>query len=183
MSHGRIISSVLLALSVSLAGAGMAVATPVTDSTDQKQLENFTSEQAHEVELAAKLFKELSRVESGKEKEEVLVDNVGEEETAEAAAVVGLTPDELFSDETVANEYAFGLGGTEKFLSCMEGKVEDDVKEIFHVNAIAVLIGQEKYFEAAEEAVAYLAKQGVKRNAAAIASVLAFYGARCAFCK
>ena len=52
----------------------MAVATPVTDSTDQKQLENFTSEQAHEVELAAKLFKELSRVESGKEKEEVLVD-------------------------------------------------------------------------------------------------------------
>lgn len=68
MSHGRIISSVLLALSVSLAGAGMAVATPVTDSTDQKQLENFTSEQAHEVELAAKLFKELSRVESGKEK-------------------------------------------------------------------------------------------------------------------
>ncbi|WP_296103260.1 hypothetical protein [uncultured Corynebacterium sp.] len=52
-----------------LGGIGHGSRYAVTDSTDQKQLENFTSEQAREVELAAKLFKELFLVESGKEKE------------------------------------------------------------------------------------------------------------------
>ena len=63
------------------------------------------------------------------------------------------------------------------FMQCMKERVGTDIRSI--VNAIAALIGREKYLEAAKAAVTYLAKQGVKRNAAGLPATLAYYAARC----
>ena len=123
----------------------------------------------------------MQTADTASKKKATLIDAVGVEAAEDAAMTVGLTLDELFSDRTVPS--VNGERGAGEFLSCIKGKVDAEVKAIFDVNAIAVLIGQENYFKAAKKAVDFLARQGIRKNAVGIAAVLAYHGARCSFWK
>lgn len=103
-----------------------------------------------------------------------LEDNLGGAAVAELAKEVGAPADALFGDEAQTLK-------KRSFMQCMKVRVGRDIRSIFNVNAIAALIGREKYVEAAKAAVTYLAKQGVKRNVAGLAATLAYYAARCKF--
>ncbi|RRQ12002.1 hypothetical protein [Corynebacterium bovis] len=172
-----------LSLSLPLAGTAVAHAdaSPKLETTHLAQAEGLTPEQTADAEDAAALVESLLSTNDPKKQEQILQDTLGTKSADAAADFVGLTPEELFSTDTVHDDS--GFRDTGEFLSCMKGKASDDLKSIFDVNAIAVLIGQEKYGEAAVAAVKYLAKQGIKRNAAGIAGVLLFYAAKCSIWK
>ncbi|AWB84187.1 hypothetical protein [Corynebacterium liangguodongii] len=123
----------------------------------------------------------LFEAESPEERERILVETIGVENANAVASRLGLQVSELFSDEIVND--GTGNRSVGEFLTCMRSEVTDDLKSIFDINAIAALIGREKYWEAAVEAVKFLAKQGIKRNVAGLAATLAFYGGKCAWAR
>ncbi|MEH3069278.1 MAG: hypothetical protein PGN15_15040 [Aeromicrobium erythreum] len=100
------------------------------------------------------------------------------EDTLGGAAVIGLAEEVGAPSDALFGEEVQTLK-KRSFMQCMKARVGKDIRSIFNVNAIAALIGREKYLEAAKAAVKYLAKQGVKRNAAGLAATLAYYAARC----
>lgn len=69
--------------------------------------------------------------------------------------------------------------GAGTFLTCIKGKPSDNIKRVFDVNVVATAIGQKDYAKAAKEAVKYLAKQGIKKNAAALAGMFVYRGRQC----
>lgn len=132
-------------------------------------LELHTDDATLERALAA-----LSAATTPTEAQAVLEDTLGVAAVVELAEEVGASADALFGEEVRTLK-------KRSFMQCMKARVGKDIRSIFNVNAIAALIGREKYLEAAKAAVKYLAKQGVKRNAAGLAATLAHYAARCRF--
>ncbi|RYY44805.1 MAG: hypothetical protein EON53_11810 [Actinomycetales bacterium] len=115
---------------------------------------------------------DLSAATSAADAQSALEDSLDSAALAHLAGEVDMPEGALFAGEvqTMAKR---------SFTQCMKAKVGKDLRSIFNVNAIAALIGREKYLEAAKAAVKYLAKQGIKRNAAGLAATLAYYAARC----
>ncbi|KAB3523094.1 hypothetical protein GC425_02860 [Corynebacterium sp. zg254] len=181
MHHTPLTKVTALALGTVLMIQGATLATAAPSQQDSNYTSGQSSEQAQEIQQTAELLKALDSAKTPEEREQIFVSTLGEQDAQEAAAFVGLTPAELFSNELTTDTTSFR--GAPQFLSCMKSKVSNDLKSIFNINAIASLIGQQKYYEAAVKAVQYLAKQGIKRNVAGIAGALAFYGAKCYFFK
>lgn len=167
------------ALAGSLAVAllsGPAIAVPST-SVEQSNLPTETAtvglvldvdEESLDRVLAA-----LSKSSSAEAAQSSLETTLKAKDLTALAHEVGLPADALFVQKSQ-------IAARRSFVDCIKSSVGDDLKSFFSVNAIAALIGQEKYVEAAKKAVEYLAKQGIKRNAAGLAATLGFYGARCA---
>lgn len=66
------------------------------------------------------------------------------------------------------------------FAVCMKDKALGDLKDMFNVGKFLVFVKTKAWKQAAEFAVKWLAKNGVKRNAVATAALLGWYGIQCA---
>lgn len=163
------------ALALSLLAAP-AQAAPRTDTgrddttpTRTVGLDLSTDEATLERALAA-----LAAAGTPAEAQSALEDTLGTAAVDALVEEVGAPADALFGEEVQTLK-------KRSFMQCMRARVGKDIRSILDVNAIAALIGREKYVEAAKAAVKYLAKQGVKRNAAGLAATLAYYAASCKF--
>ncbi|WP_159583712.1 hypothetical protein [Streptococcus halichoeri] len=66
------------------------------------------------------------------------------------------------------------------FLVCMKDKAVADIADMFKVGAFVSFIQRKAWREAAQFAVSWLARNGIKRNVAATAALLSWYGVQCA---
>ncbi|MGJ4092078.1 hypothetical protein [Corynebacterium macclintockiae] len=115
----------------------------------------------------AQYFAKIDNAQTEKEAHDALVDFLGEDAANQAIK------------ENSATGQSVSTRGAGTFLTCIKGKASDDIKSVFDINVVAAAIGQKNYAKAAKEAVKYLAKQGVKRNAAAVAGMFAYWGWQC----
>lgn len=131
------------------------------------------------VAQVASVFEAFDTAQDPSEVYQIFVSTFGEDQVRDAAATLGLNLDSLFYGETVPSD-AVGLPrDVGSFLRCMRDEAADDLKSIFDIQPIAVLIGQKDYVEAAKKAVEHLAKQGIKRNVAGLAATLGWYAYKC----
>ena len=63
--------------------------------------------------------------------------------------------------------------------NCMLGKLGEEIRSMVNVNTIVAYIDKKLWLEAAKAIVAKVAAQGIKRNAAVMATVLALYAVQC----
>ncbi|ESK77999.1 hypothetical protein [Lactococcus lactis] len=80
----------------------------------------------------------------------------------------------------INNTYTRSKRDIGSFLVCMKDKAVGDLKDMFNVGKFLVFIKTKAWKQAAEFAVKWLAKNGVKRNAVATAALLGWYGVQCA---
>lgn len=66
------------------------------------------------------------------------------------------------------------------FAVCMKDKAVAELKDLFSVGKFLVFLEKKAWQEAAKFAVKWLAKNGLKRNVAATAALLGWYGVQCA---
>lgn len=66
------------------------------------------------------------------------------------------------------------------FAVCMKDKAVSDIADMFKVGAFVSFVQRKAWKEAAKFAVSWLAKNGIKRNVAATAALLSWYGIQCA---
>lgn len=66
------------------------------------------------------------------------------------------------------------------FVVCMKDKAVSDIADMFKVSAFVSFVKRKAWKEAAKFAVSWLAKNGIKRNVAATAALLSWYGIQCA---
>ncbi|MCK1205952.1 hypothetical protein MXZ36_06605 [Streptococcus uberis] len=62
----------------------------------------------------------------------------------------------------------------------MKDKAVSDIADMFKVGAFVSFVQRKAWKEAAKFAVSWLAKNGIKRNVAATAALLSWYGIQCA---
>jgi len=149
----------VLALALPLAASPVATAEPPAAAS-------AVTEDFDEV-AAARYFEAVDNATNEDEARAALNDFLGADVAAQAIQENSARPGQITPR------------GAGTFLSCIKGKASDDVKSVFDVNVVAAAIGQKNYAKAAKEAVKYLAKQGVKRNAVTLAGMFAYWGFQC----
>ncbi|AKK07168.1 hypothetical protein CMUST_14375 [Corynebacterium mustelae] len=174
----RLVAASMVAI-LPMANISLANAQPVTyetqDSAQQLsavEFENATQEE--QVEALAELLKEMDEAGSEAEVQQLFVERFGQDNLEDAAAQLGTNTSEVFRESDEVVEEGFG-----EFLQCIKGKATNDIKKALDVNVVAAFIGQKDYAKAAWAIVKHLAKQGIKRNAFAIAGMLAWWAWQC----
>lgn len=150
-----------LALTLALPLAAAPVAAAETPASTSAAAEVFDEA------AAARYFEAVDNATSDDEARAALNDFLGADVAAQAIQENSARPGQITPR------------GAGTFLSCIKGKASDDVKSVFDINVVAAAIGQKNYAKAAKEAVKYLAKQGIKRNAAVLAAMFAYWGLQC----
>ena len=120
-----------------------------------------------EEQALAQYFAEVDNAQTEKEAHDALVNFLGEDAANQAIK------------ENSATGQSVSTRGAGTFLTCVKGKASDDIKSVFDINVVAAAIGQKDYAKAAREAVKYLAKQGIRRNVAALVGMFAYWGWQC----
>lgn len=115
----------------------------------------------------AQYFAKIDNAQTEREAHDALVDFLGKDAANQAIK------------ENSAAGQSMSTRGAGTFLTCIKGKASDDIKSVFDINVVAATLGQKDYAKAAKEAVKYLAKQGIKRNAASLAAMFAYWGWQC----
>ncbi len=156
----RRIVSLALAISVPLCAVPTAAADSIPNAT------KATDASVSESEIAAYL-EELDNAQTDSEAQAALSNFLGEDNAARAI------------EENSASQPTHVPRGAGTFLTCVKGKASSDVRSVFDLNVVAAAIGQKNYAKAAAEAAKYLAKQGVKRNAASLVGMFAYWGWKC----
>lgn len=112
-------------------------------------------------------FAKIDNAQTEKEAHEALVDFLGEDSAKH-----------VIKENSATGQFV-STRGAGTFLTCIKGKASDDIKSVLDFNVVAAAIGQKDYAKAAKEAVKYLAKQGVKKNAGVLAGMFAYWGWQC----
>lgn len=151
-----------MALVVTLPFAAVPAAAAETPIPPTAQSVGAIDEQA-----LAQYFAEIDNAQTEEEAYDALVNFLGEDAANQAIK------------ENSASGQSVSTRGAGTFLTCVKGKASDDIKSVFDINVVAAAIGQQDYVKAAKEAVKHLAKQGIKRNAAALTGMFAYWGWQC----
>ncbi|MBC2682447.1 hypothetical protein [Corynebacterium anserum] len=154
------VATITLLLTLPLAATPVAAAeTPISTTVESASTINE--------QKLAQYFSEIDNAKTDEEAYGALVKLLGKDAANQAIA------------ENSATTPSVSFRGAGTFLSCIKGKASDDIKGVLDINGVAVLIGEKNYPEAAREAVKHLAKQGIKRNAAVLAAMFAYWGWQC----
>lgn len=127
----------------------------------------------------AKVIEEIENAPTREDAERIMKENFGEEGMKEAATELGLDLNQPLGQGDPSRADRSGANN-EDFVTCVRDKAFADIKGAFTINGVTALIGEKNYFEAAKRIVKHLAKQGIRRNAWAMAGLLAWWGGQCA---
>ena len=139
-------------------------------------------ESANEQQQAEKLAKVIEEIENAPTREDaerIMKENFGEEGMKEAATELGLDPNRPLGQGDPTRAGRSGANN-EDFVTCVHDKAFADIKGAFAFNGVLALVGKKNYLEAGKRIVKHLAKQGIRRNAWAMAGLLAWWGGQCA---
>ena len=139
-------------------------------------------ESANEQQQAEKLAKVIEEIENAPTREDaerIMKENFGEEGMKEAATELGLDPNRPLGQGDPTRAGRSGANN-EDFVTCVRDKAFADIKGAFAFNGVLALVGKKNYLEAGKRIVKHLAKQGIRRNAWAMAGLLAWWGGQCA---
>ena len=132
-----------------------------------------------QAEKLAKVIEEIDNAPTREDAERIMKENFGEEGMKEAATELGLDPNQPLGQGDPSRADRWGANN-EDFVTCVRDKAFVNIKGAFTINGVTALIGEKNYFEAAKRIVKHLAKQGIRRNAWAMAGLLAWWGGQCA---
>ena len=138
-----------------------------------------SANEQQQAEKLAKVIEEIENTPTREDAERIMKENFGEEGMKEAATELGLDPNQPLGQGDPSRADRSGANN-EDFVTCVRDKAFADIKGAFAINGVTALIGEKNYFEAAKRIVKHLAKQGIRRNAWAMAGLLAWWGGQCA---
>lgn len=134
----------ILAVTGMFSSEGTALAAPAYPAPEGT-LVSVSIDLENEAQAAAELASALLEAEAPSEQRQLLIDAVGATEAEAIAAEFGVTLQELFSVAPSEN----GWRANEGFMACMRQEVSDDLRTLLDINAVAALIGQQRYMDAA----------------------------------
>lgn len=105
-----------------------------------------------------------------------LIATYGKEEVQKTERFIGISSDE---SQIFPKKHSIVKRDLTSIGNCMLGKLGDEIKNMVNVNTIVAYIDKKLWLEAAKAIVAKVAAQGIKRNAAVMAGLLAWYAVQC----
>ena len=138
-----------------------------------------SANEQQQAENLAKVIEEIENAPTREDAERIMKENFGEEGMKEAATELGLDPNQPLGQGDLSRADRSGANN-EDFVTCVRDKAFADIKGAFAFNGVLALVGEKNYLEAGKRIVKHLAKQGIRRNAWAMAGLLAWWGGQCA---